>query len=52
MSTAAAAVGIVGVATIGVLAFDESLDAAGVVGLVLIVAGVYCVNVVSGMSAH
>jgi len=47
-----AAVGIVGVATIGVLAFDEPLDAAGVVGLVLIVAGVYCVNVVSEVSAH
>ncbi|WP_232701006.1 DMT family transporter [Halobacterium wangiae] len=47
-----AALGVVGVAAIGVLAFDEPLDLAGVVGLTLIVAGVYCVNVVSEMAAH
>ncbi|WP_313695444.1 DMT family transporter [Halorarum halobium] len=47
-----AALGIVGVAAIGVVVFDETLDPAGVVGVGLIVAGVYCLNVVSGMSAH
>ncbi|WP_435128891.1 DMT family transporter [Halobaculum sp. D14] len=47
-----AALGIVGVATVGVVLFDEQVDPAGVVGILLIVAGVYCVNVVSEMSAH
>ena len=47
-----AAIGIVAIATIGVVAFDESVDIAGLVGLVLIVAGVYCLNVVSEMAAH
>jgi small multidrug resistance pump len=47
-----AALGVVGVAAIGVVAFDEPIDLAGAVGLALIVAGVYCVNVVSEMSAH
>jgi len=47
-----AAMGVVGVAAIGVLAFDEPVDPTGLVGLGLIVAGVYCVNVVSGMAAH
>lgn len=47
-----AAMGIVGVAAIGTVAFDEPLDLAGLVGLALIVCGVYCVNVVSDMSAH
>ncbi|KPN29453.1 multidrug efflux protein [Halolamina pelagica] len=47
-----AALGIVGVAAVGIVVFDESIDIAGVVGLALILAGVYCVNVVSGMSAH
>lgn len=47
-----AAVGIVGVAAIGVVVFEEPVDLAGVVGLALIVAGVYVVNVVSGMAAH
>ncbi len=45
------AVGIVGITIIGVLAFDEGVDAAGVVGIGLLVAGVYVLNVVSGMSA-
>ena len=47
-----AALGVVGVAAIGVVAFGERIDLAGVVGFGLIVAGVYCLNVVSGMSAH
>jgi len=47
-----AAIGIVAIAAIGVVAFDEPVDIAGLVGLVLIVAGVYCLNVVSEMAAH
>lgn len=47
-----AAMGIVGVAAIGTVVFDEPIDPAGVAGLALIIAGVYCVNVVSEMSAH
>jgi small multidrug resistance pump len=47
-----AALGVVGVAAVGVLAFGERVDLAGAVGVLLIVAGVYCLNVVSGMSAH
>ena len=47
-----AAMGVVGVAAIGVVAFDEPVDPVGLVGLALIVAGVYCVNVLSGMAAH
>ncbi|MFC6953512.1 DMT family transporter [Halorubellus litoreus] len=47
-----AALGIVGVAAIGVVVFDEALDVPGIVGLVLIVGGVYCVTVLSEMSAH
>jgi small multidrug resistance pump len=45
------AVGIVGITLIGVVAFDEGVDVAGVVGIGLLVAGVYVLNVVSGMSA-
>lgn len=47
-----AALGIVGVAAIGVVAFDEPVDLTGVVGLLLILAGIYCVNVLSEMAAH
>lgn len=47
-----AALGVVGVAAIGVVAFDEPVDPMGVLALALIVAGVYCVNVVSAMAAH
>jgi small multidrug resistance pump len=47
-----AALGIVAIATIGVVAFDEPVDIAGIVGIGLIIVGVYCLNVVSGMSAH
>lgn len=47
-----AALGIVGVAAIGVVVFDERPDAAAVAGLGLILAGVYCLNVVSDVSAH
>jgi small multidrug resistance pump len=47
-----AALGIVGVAAIGVVVFDEPIDLAGVLGLGLIIAGVYCLNILSGMSTH
>lgn len=47
-----AALGIVGVAAIGVVMFNEQVDVAGVVGILLIIGGVYLVNVVSEMSAH
>ena len=47
-----AAVGIVGVAAIGVAVFDEPIDLAGLVGIGLIIAGVYCVNVISQTAAH
>ena len=47
-----AAMGVVGVAAIGAVVFDEPVDPAGLLGLALIVAGVYCVNVLSGMAAH
>ena len=46
------AVGIVGIAAIGVIAFDEPVDLAVLLGIALIIAGVYVLNVVSGMSAH
>lgn len=42
-----AAVGIVGSVAIGVALFEESLDAAGVVGVVLVVVGVVVLNVFS-----
>jgi small multidrug resistance pump len=47
-----AALGIVGVAAIGVIVFDETVDTAGVVGIAFIFCGVYCLNVLSTMSAH
>ena len=47
-----AALGIVGVTAIGVVGFGERLDPAGAVGLALVLAGVYCINVVSRMSVH
>jgi small multidrug resistance pump len=46
------AVGIVGIAAIGAVAFDEPVDLAGLLGITLIIAGVYVLNVISGMSAH
>jgi len=46
-----AAMGIVGVAAIGVVLFEEQVDLPGVLGIVLLVAGVYCINVLSDMSA-
>lgn len=42
-----AAVGIAGTAGVGLVVFDESLDVAGIVGLVLVVAGVIVLNVYS-----
>lgn len=47
-----AALGIVGIAAIGIVGFDERIDAAGLVGIGLIIAGVYCLNVLSDISAH
>ncbi|ADQ69444.1 cation/cationic drug transporter [Halogeometricum borinquense DSM 11551] len=47
-----AALGIVGIAGIGIVFFDESIDLAGVLGILLIVVGVYCINVVSDVSVH
>ncbi|WP_254528572.1 DMT family transporter [Natrinema gelatinilyticum] len=47
-----AALGIVGMASIGVVVFDERLDAAAVAGVGLILAGVYCLTIVSDVSAH
>ena len=47
-----AALGIVGVTAVGVVGFDERLDWAAVVGLALILVGVYCLNVVSDISVH
>lgn len=41
------AVGIVAAALVGVLLFDESVDAAGVVGMALIVGGVLVLNLLS-----
>ncbi|WP_049996329.1 DMT family transporter [Halococcus sediminicola] len=46
-----AALGIVGVAGIGAVVFDEPVDLAGLLGISLIIGGVYCVTVVSQMSA-
>jgi small multidrug resistance pump len=47
-----AALGIVGVAAIGVVVFEEQVDLPGAVGVSLILAGVYLLNVVSEMSTH
>lgn len=47
-----AALGIVGVAAIGVVVFDERPDTAAVAGITLIVAGVYCLTVLSDVSTH
>jgi len=41
------AVGIVGTVAVGVVAFDESVDLAGVVGLTLVVGGVLVLNLFS-----
>ncbi len=40
-------VGIVGTVAVGVVAFDESVDLAGVVGLTLVVGGVLVLNLFS-----
>jgi small multidrug resistance pump len=47
-----AALGIVCISAIGVIAFDEQVDVAGVFGILLILAGVYTLNILSEMSAH
>jgi small multidrug resistance pump len=47
-----AALGIVGIAAIGVVAFDESLDGPAVIGILLILGGVFVLNVVSETAAH
>jgi small multidrug resistance pump len=46
------AVGIVGITAVGVVVFDEGVDAAAVLGIGLLVAGVYVLNVVSDVSVH
>ena len=47
-----AALGIVGVAAIGVVAFGERPDWPAAVGIALILGGVYCITVVSETSVH
>ena len=47
-----AGAGVAAIAVIGVLAFGQRLDAAGVVGLALIVAGVVVLNTLSGTVEH
>ncbi|WP_423747182.1 SMR family transporter (plasmid) [Haladaptatus sp. SPP-AMP-3] len=47
-----AALGIVGVAAIGTVVFNEPIDMIGAIGILLIIGGVYCVTVLSEMSAH
>ncbi|WP_262179101.1 DMT family transporter [Haloarcula laminariae] len=47
-----AALGIVGVTVVGVVGFGERLDGPAIVGLAFILAGVYCLNVVSEISVH
>ena len=42
-----AAIGIVGTVAVGVVAFDEPVDLAGVVGLTLVVGGVLVLNLFS-----
>ena len=42
-----AAMGVVGSVAVGVALFDESLDPAGVVGVLLVVAGVVVLNLFS-----
>lgn len=46
------AVGIIGIATIGFLLFNESIDPAGIAGIALIIAGVLVLNIVSESSVH
>ncbi|MEM9495487.1 MAG: multidrug efflux SMR transporter [Pseudomonadota bacterium] len=46
------AVGIVSIAAIGVVFFNEKVDLPGVIGVVLIVAGVLVLNVFSKMNGH
>ncbi|MFC6723376.1 DMT family transporter [Halobium palmae] len=46
------AIGIVGIATISVVFFDEPVDLTGIVAIGIIVLGVFLLNVVSEMSAH
>ena len=47
-----AAIGIAAIAAIGILFLGEEIDVAGVVGIGLIIAGVYVLNIVSNVSAH
>jgi small multidrug resistance pump len=46
------AVGIIGIAAVGIVLFDETLDFAAVAGIALIVVGVLVLNLVSNVSAH
>lgn len=47
-----ASVGIVAVAAIGVVFLGEEMDTAGAIGIGLIIAGVYTLNVISNVSVH
>lgn len=47
-----AALGIVLVIVIGVLLFNDPADIAGSIGILLIIAGVYCLNILSEMSGY
>lgn len=47
-----AALGIVGVAAIGIVVFDEQPDLAAAAGVALIVGGVYLLTVISDVSTH
>jgi small multidrug resistance pump len=47
-----ASIGIVAVAVIGVIFLGEEMDTAGAIGIGLIIAGVFILNVVSNVSAH
>jgi len=45
-------IGIVAIAIVGIVFFNERIDLAGVIGFGFIIAGVYLLNIVSNMSAH
>jgi small multidrug resistance pump len=45
-------IGVVSIAVIGIVFFDEQIDTAGVLGFGLIIVGVYLLNVVSSMAAR
>lgn len=46
------AAGVVAISVIGVVFLGEEIDTAGAVGIGLIIAGVYVLNIISNVSAH